>query len=278
MSQILSFYQVDAFTPHPFKGNPAAVCLLEEKIPPSVMKSIAAEMNLSETAFVRPLENNEIKDCQRFSLRWFTPTVEVSLCGHATLAAGAVLFFEQKVASPELRFSTLSGELKARKEGKNIILDFPANPPSPISPSSELLESLGVQELEEGVYSERTQKLLLRLSEEEKVKNLRPDFKKMMESASEKKIKGVIVTSSSKASYDFISRFFAPWMGIEEDPVTGAAHTVLGPYWGSRLGKKEMRAYQASSRGGEMLVRLVSKERVELVGSAVTVIEGKILL
>ncbi|MBS3819092.1 PhzF family phenazine biosynthesis protein [bacterium] len=137
---------------------------------------------------------------------------------------------------------------------------------------------MGIQEVEEAAYSEKVKKLLLCLPGEEKVKNLQPDFKKMMKANSDEEIKGVIVTSQSDSSYDFISRFFPPWMGIEEDPVTGAAHTVLGPYWSSRLGKKEMKAFQASSRGGEMTVRLISSERVELVGKVVTVIKGKIFL
>lgn len=271
-------YQVDAFTKEPFKGNPAAVCLLDKEYGDEILQNIAAEMNLSETAFPLPLESKPLEETARFSLRWFTPKVEVPLCGHATLATAAVLFKEVGVAADELEFETLSGKLTAKKDPGGILLNFPANPPAPIEPPAELLQAMGIDDFENVAYAKTAKKLLVHVKEEEIVKNLAPDFGFMTQVPIPHDISGVIVTSAGSGPYDFISRFFAPRVGINEDPVTGAAHTVLAPYWSKLLGKVEMRAYQASERGGELVVRLMANERVALIGNAIIVFKGKLNL
>ncbi|MCK5560697.1 MAG: PhzF family phenazine biosynthesis protein, partial [Thermoplasmata archaeon] len=213
----------------------------------------------------------------RFSLRWFTPKVEVPLCGHATLATAAVLFNEVGVTVDELEFETLSGKLTAKKDPRGILLDFPANPPEQIEPPIELLQAMGIEEHENVAYAKTAKKLLVHLKEEAVVKNLAPDFGLMAQVPTPDDISGVIVTSTGTEPYDFISRFFAPKVGINEDPVTGAAHTVLAPYWSKILGKAELRAYQASERGGELIVRL-DENRVHLIGQAVVVLNGQLRL
>ena len=269
----LEIYQVDAFTDKPFCGNPAAVCLLEEKLSKKEMKSIAAEMNLSETAFVRPLSDGSFQESDKFTLRWFTPEVEVPLCGHATLAASWVLFEEIKNVNDTVTFSTKSGNLSAEKR-EGVVLDFPTNMPTQQEPSQEILDGLGIVNYEDSSYSENTNKLLIALSSEEKVKNLTPDFSKLSSIVTD--IRGIIVTARGD-EYDFVSRYFAPWVGIDEDPVTGSAHTVLTPYWSTLLNKKEMRAYQASNRGGKLTVRSKG-DRTELEGKAVTVVKGRLFI
>lgn len=267
-------YQVDAFTDKPFGGNPAAVCLLEERLNKDTMKAIAAEMNLSETAFVRTLNDQSFKESHEFTLRWFTPEMEVPLCGHATLATAWILFEEVKNNNEEITFNTKSGNLNAeRKEG--VVLNFPTNTPVQEEPSQEILDGLGIVNYVDSSYSKKTNKLLITLSSEEKVKNLRPDFSKLKSIITD--IRGVIVTSKGEDEYDFISRYFAPWVGIDEDPVTGSAHTVLAPYWSSLLDKKEMKSHQASDRGGELVVR-IKDDRTELEGKAVTVVEGNLFI
>lgn len=271
-------YQVDAFTDETFSGNPAAVCLLSHEYEDFMMQKIAAEMNLSETAFVRSLEGKPIEESQKFSLRWFTPKVEVPLCGHATLATAEVLFHEKEITVDEVEFETLSGTLKAKNTEEGILLDFPANPPEPVDPPRELLEAVGITGFKEVVLAKRARKLLVHLEKEEQLKNLEPDFVKMKEIRTKEGIWGVIITSASSPPYDFISRFFAPWVGIDEDPVTGAAHTVLAPYWSKILGKEEMTAYQASKRGGKLIVRYCPPDRVHLIGNAVIVLKGELYL
>jgi PhzF family phenazine biosynthesis protein len=270
---------VDAFTREPFKGNPAAVCILHDTLQDQTMQAIAAEMNLSETAFLQPLENKPIKDTNKFSLRWFTPTVEVPLCGHATLAASAVLFHDINVLTDELTYKTKSGNLMARKEKEGICLDFPMDAPIEIDPPQELIRVTGVADFKNVAYGKSTESLLIHLHDEKDVTSLKPNFELMKSLGNGKeKIEGVIVTSSGKAPFDFVSRYFAPWVGINEDPVTGAAHTVLASYWSKILKKKEMPAYQASRRGGEMIVRVKSGNRVELVGNTIIVFKGTMYL
>ncbi|MFW5927868.1 MAG: PhzF family phenazine biosynthesis protein [Thermoplasmatota archaeon] len=273
MAQI-EIYQVDAFTDRPFCGNPAAVCLLEEKLSNEEMRSIASEMNLSETAFVRPLNDASFQESEEFTLRWFTPEVEVPLCGHATLATSWVLFEEIENVNDTVTFSTKSGNLSAEKR-EGVVLDFPTNTPTQQEPSQEILDGLGIVNYEDSSYSADTNKLLIALSSEDRVKNLNPDFSKLSSIVTD--IRGIIVTAKGEDGYDFVSRYFAPWVGIDEDPVTGSAHTVLAPYWSTLLNKKEMKAYQASDRGGKLTVR-IKDDRTELEGKAVTVLEGNLFI
>jgi PhzF family phenazine biosynthesis protein len=274
----IPLYQVDAFTDQLFRGNPAAVCILSHELDDDQLQEIAAEMNLSETAFLTQVEYGPITEQRNFNLRWFTPTVEVPLCGHATLAASAVLFREIGVKTDELIYNTSSGELKAKKEGSRIMLDFPADCPESTEPPVELLNAMGISDYEATAYAKDGKDLLVHLKSEEIVKNVKPDFGKMVEARTEKDIRGVIVTSKGSPPYDFISRFFGPKVGVDEDPVTGAAHTILTPYWSRILGKDEMLAYQASRRGGVLTVRLASDERVQLIGDAVIVLKGELMI
>lgn len=257
----IEIYQVDAFTEKPFGGNPAAVCLLPGPTDPVWMQKVAREMNLSETAFL-------YRENKGFDIRWFTPAVEVDLCGHATLASAHILWGEGRVGRDEvIEFYTLSGVLTAAMSGGSIELDFPSEPERMTDAPPELTESLGVKP----VYVGRNRfDYLVEAESAEIVRNLRPDFGLLATIP----VRGVMVTSASdEPEYDFISRFFGPASGINEDPVTGSAHCCLGPYWKKRLGKSEFTAYQASGRGGVIGVR-VKGERVVLVGKAVTVFKG----
>jgi PhzF family phenazine biosynthesis protein len=274
----IPIYIVDAFTDKPFAGNPAAVCLLPQTYDDHVLQSIAAEMNLSETAFLLSLEQKPVKESKTFSLRWFTPKVEVSLCGHATLATAAVLFHDTGISTDEIKFDTKSGTLTAKKDRNGILLDFPTDDPVPTKPDKVLLKAMGIADFKNAGYAEKGKKLLIHVSDETVLTRLNPNFELMKSIPMKKEIEGVIVTSQSRAPYDFASRFFAPWIGINEDPVTGAAHTVLAPYWSKMLGKKEMLAYQASARGGKLTVRLNQQSRVDLIGNAVIVLKGEFRL
>lgn len=274
----IPIYHVDAFTDEPFRGNPAAVCLLQQQYEDAILQSVAAEMNLSETAFLSPLEQKPLKDSSIFSLRWFTPKVEVPLCGHATLATAAVLFYDIGISINEITFETKSGKLIAKRDKNGILLNFPIDALIPINPSQALLKAIGIADFRDLCYAKRTKQLLIHLSDEEAVKNLRPNFELMYSTATNENICGVIVTSQGHQPYDFVSRYFAPWVGVNEDPVTGSAHTILAPYWSKILGKREMLAYQLSRRGGKLIVRLSSNDRVDLIGNAVIVSKGKLAL
>jgi len=260
----LTIYQVDAFTDRPFAGNPAAVCLLPEAGDERWMGAVAREMNLSETAFL-------VRQDDEYSLRWFTPTVEVDLCGHATLASAHILWETGNLqADQQARFYTRSGVLTAERRGNWIELDFPATPAEPAPLPAGLQEALGVPIRYVG---KNRFDYLLELESESAVRKLKPDFNLLGRVPA----RGVIVTSRSEASeFDFVSRFFAPQSGVNEDPVTGSAHCCLGPFWGERLGKQELVAYQASARGGIVKVRLAGA-RVKLGGQAVTVLRGELL-
>ncbi len=260
----VTIFQVDAFTNVPFKGNPAGVCLLPYPADEGWMQSAAAEMNLSETAFLVEHEDG-------FNLRWFTPAIEVDLCGHATLSSAHILW-ETGELSPDqpVRFFSRSGLLTAEQVGDWIELDFPATPEEPVTPSDDLVRALGVTPKYVG---ENQFDYMLEVALEETVLNMKPDFTLLGEIST----RGVIVTSLAKSpEYDFISRFFAPGVGINEDPVTGSAHCCLGPFWGKRLGKSDLVGYQASSRGGTVRVK-VRGDRVYLGGQAVTVLRGELL-
>ncbi|MEX1311524.1 MAG: PhzF family phenazine biosynthesis protein [Candidatus Sulfomarinibacteraceae bacterium] len=257
-------WQVDAFTDEPFRGNPAAVCILDKPIDEDRMQKIALEMNLSETAFVVPGDDG-------FELRWFTPACEVRLCGHATLASAHVLWTEGFVEpSAQIAFHTLhSGTLTARRTGGRIELDFPSRPPEVVEPPDGLVEALG---LEPVLVARAARDFLVLADSEGTVRGLSPDFSRLRRVEA----RGVAVTAPA-AEFDFVSRFFAPAAGINEDPVTGSAHCALCPFWAERLGRTSMVGVQASPRGGEVAVTL-SGDRVLLGGSAVTTVRGELLV
>jgi PhzF family phenazine biosynthesis protein len=256
---------VDAFTDKPFAGNPAAVCVLDRAPDEGWMQSLAAELNLSETAFLTPGAAALGTDVWR--LRWFTPTVEVELCGHATLASAHALWKSGTVDAQVLRFVTLSGELTATRTPDGWIeLDFPADPPHPTEPPEHLLAGLGLDDGVVGVHQGRTD-VVVELASTDLVRGIVPDFLTLREVAG---IRAVIVTAVGEGLYDIVSRVFAPASGIDEDPVTGSAHCTLGPFWAERLVKDDLLAYQASARGGVVRVG-VRDDRVLLGGQAVTV-------
>jgi len=274
-------FQVDAFTSTPFTGNPAAVCLSEISLDETSKQRIAMEMNLSETAFVSPLGNLPYHEASRFLLQWFTPEVEVPLCGHATLATAAVLFHEMENSNETLHFHTKSGELRARKEGTKIVLDLPSETTVKFDPPERLLWALGVEAFDEVRYAERSKMLMVVLGNEggeETLRALAPDFSALRSASADGDIEGVIVTAPASNGVHFVSRFFGPWLGIDEDPVTGAAHTVLGPYWSNRLGESQLRAEQVSARRGELDVLVKNEKRVELSGEAVILMKGKLYI
>lgn len=260
----LSLFQVDAFTNRPFTGNPAAVCLLDEPHEPTWMQEVAREMNLAETAFVH-------KQADGYRLRWFTPAVEVDLCGHATLASAHVLWEQGYLPIEEqARFHTKSGLLTAERRGSWIELNFPTKPEEPVEDIPGVGEALGVAP----VYLGMSQfDCLIEVESEEVVRSLRPNIEQLAAFP----VRGIIVTSlASTPGYDFVSRFFAPRVGIPEDPVTGSAHCVLAPFWCHRLGREALTGYQASARGGTVQVHL-DGERVRLGGQAVTVLHGELM-
>lgn len=258
----LKLYQVDAFTNQIFGGNPAAVCPLSKWLSDDLMQQIAQENNLSETAFFVPTENG-------FHLRWFTPVSEVDLCGHATLASGHVIFNHLGYSGNFIEFDSRSGKLGIKKEGGKLVLDFPTDKIEPIETPQFIIEALGYQP--KSCYQGR-EDYLVEVDNQSIVENTSPNFgilKKL-------KARGVLVTARGK-EVDFVSRCFFPAYGIDEDPVTGSAHTTLTPFWAERLGKKELDARQISARGGELFCTLKG-DRVELSGNAVTFMIGEIQL
>jgi PhzF family phenazine biosynthesis protein len=260
----LPYYIVDAFTDRPFAGNPAAVVPLTSWPDDAWLQNVALEMNLSETAYFVP-------DSQGFELRWFTPKVEVDLCGHATLAAAKALARMGQLAdSSNVAFSTRSGVLLASRKGDYFQLDFPITAEEKSDPPLELIESFNASFL----YCGKSKfDYLLEVESESALRGLSPDFKRL----STVKCRGVIVTArSSSPKFDFVSRFFAPSAGVDEDPVTGSAHCCLAQFWGERLGKAKMTGYQASARGGMVHVE-IKGSRVILSGTAVIVAEGELL-
>jgi PhzF family phenazine biosynthesis protein len=256
--------QVDAFTAEPFAGNPAAVCVLAHAADKRWMQQVAREMNLSETAFL-------FQQDDAWSLRWFTPSVEVALCGHATLASAHVLWQDGHLPQDaQARFDTKSGRLTADRKGDWIEMDFPAEPAQPTAPPPSLLEALGVTARFVG---KNRMDYLVEIESEAAVRGLQPDFTRLRSLP----VRGVMVTArASRDGVDFVSRFFAPGAGVDEDPVTGSAHCCLAPYWGAKLGKTEMTGHQVSARGGVVRVRDAGA-RVILGGQAVTVLRGELL-
>jgi PhzF family phenazine biosynthesis protein len=257
--------QVDAFTNKPFAGNPAAVCVLPAAPPEEWMRHVAREMNLSETAFLTPRDGG-------YQLRWFTPAVEVDLCGHATVASAHVLWEDGHLpAGRQARFHTRSGLLSAGRRGEWIELDFPAKSVEAAPAPAELLPALGISQA--AFVGRNVFDYFVEVDSEETLRGLNPDHSTLRKLP----VRGIIVTArSGSGEFDFVSRFFAPGSGIDEDPVTGSSHCALGPYWSERLGKSDLTAFQASARGGVVRVRLQG-DRVILAGQAVTVMTGELL-
>lgn len=257
----IPIYQVDAFASQVFSGNPAAICPLEKWLPDEQMQAIAAENNLSETAFF-------VKNDGGYQLRWFTPRVEVDLCGHATLASAFIIFSELAPAEKSVRFETRSGTLIVTRAGDLLSLDFPARPPADCDVHPKLVAALGGKP--EKILGARD--YLAIYSSEEEVRELKPD----MGALAQVDRFAAIVTAPGK-QVDFVSRFFAPAKGVPEDPVTGSAHCTLIPYWAKRLGKKKLHAHQVSQRGGELWCE-DRGERVVMSGKAARFLEGSIYL
>lgn len=257
-------YQVDAFTSELFSGNPAAVCILDEWPDDALLQAIAAENNLSETAFL-------VRRDQRFEVRWFTPVTEVALCGHATLASSFVIFNCLHWTGDIIRFHSLkSGELRVTRNGELFSMDFPARHPTRCEIPDLLPEALNRRPME---VLDTAEDLLVVLEDERAVRELKPDLSLLMQIEQRR---GIIVSAPGELC-DFVSRFFAPLVGIPEDPVTGSAHCVLTPYWAKRLGKKQLRARQLSRRGGELLCE-DRGDRVTISGKAVLYLEGTIMV
>ena len=262
---MIELFQIDSFTSKPFSGNPAAVCILKKDADESWMQNVAAEMNLSETAFLRRIDE------KNFSLRWFTPQIEVDLCGHATLAAAHILWENDLVDEADsIVFGTRSGKLTCKNIAGKIEMNFPSNPATEYSLPDFVIDSLGVKPIFTG---KNTFDYIVEVASESEVTGARVNFDLL----SDADIRGVILTSrAEKPEYDFVSRFFAPGAGINEDPVTGSAHCCLGPYWAPKIGKPVLTGYQASKRGGFVDVQ-VADDRVLLRGYATTVFRGNLL-
>lgn len=254
-------FQVDAFATELFTGNPAAVVLMNDFPADGTLQAVAAENNLAETAFV-------VRDGDDFRLRWFTPRVEVPLCGHATLASAAVVMERLEPARTSVVFHTASGPLTVSKIGGNYVMDFPSRPSDRIPVRQEIADAIGAAPAELLVNAFNYMAVV---NDPAIVRNLSPDF----EAIARLDRPGVIVTAPGDAGYDFVSRYFAPAKGVPEDPVTGAAHCMLAPYWAGRLGKTAFAAFQASRRGGEVICRLAG-DRVELEGRCVFFLEGHV--
>lgn len=261
MPMKIRLFQVDAFAERVFAGNPAAVCPLDEWLDDETLQGIALENNLSETAFIVPSGKG-------FNLRWFTPVAEVELCGHATLASAHVIFEHLGYGEEVIEFQTQSGMLKVERQGGLLAMDFPALPPQPCSQPAALVEALGQKPVEVLAASD----YVVVFASEAVVRSLTPDFGKL----SALDLRGVCVTAPGETS-DFVSRFFAPALGVPEDPVTGSAHCELAPFWAKRLGKDILSARQVSKRGGDIICE-VRGERVVLSGRAVTFMEGEITI
>lgn len=257
----IPIFQVDAFTNRRFAGNPAAVMPMGSFLPDATLQAIAAENNLAETAFLVPHDGD-------YRLRWFTPATEVPLCGHATLASAAVVMEQLEPGRTSVVFHSQSGPLPVKKDGARYVMDFPARPSDPVPTPPGLPEALGAAPVE--VLGNQFNYMAV-LESEQQLRQLTPDTTALARIDKP----GVIVTARSRGEYDFVSRYFAPAKGIPEDPVTGAAHCMLAPYWAKRLGKNEFRAFQASRRGGVVVCRLMDN-RVELQGECVLYLEGEV--
>jgi PhzF family phenazine biosynthesis protein len=281
----IPIFQVDAFADSSFKGNPAAVCVIDKPLDDITMQNIAMEMNLTETAFAIPAHKSGILNADRFAIRWFTPTCETSLCGHATLAAAKVLFeiFENK--SETLVFHSQRGEIFVTRRGQFLQLDFLAVRPEPTQLSEYMADALRLDidglrsDFMDASHDSQAKLILLRFKDVSTIKAVTPDFFELFHVQQALGYEETIITARDYGDYDFISRSFAPILGIDEDPVSGEAHTILAPYWSALLNKKNLVAYQASKRGGEILIEVREdpkryRDRVILSGKAVIVMEG----
>jgi PhzF family phenazine biosynthesis protein len=265
--QIKTFI-IDAFTDKPFKGNPAGVCLPEEELDAGIMQSIASEINLSETAFLQP----DKADKNAFSIRYFTPTVEIPFCGHATLASAKLAL--SRLQLPRVEFITGHNlKLGAVAAGESISMKFPLYGTEEMNPSQELSDAFRLKNSLPAGFTKELEMLVVEVADKDTLIEIKPDFAKAIEAPDN--IKELVITAkSSDNEYDFYSRCFCPWIGINEDPVTGASHSVLAKYWGDKLGKTEMSAFQASKRGGFMNLKILSETELEVTSSAQIVFEG----
>lgn len=263
-------YIIDAFTNKAFKGNPAGVCLIENEISEQTMQNIASELNLSETAFLFPSKGSETD----YSIRYFTPTVEISFCGHATLASAKLIL--HKLNTPFVNFTTFHNlKLSAQKDGENVRMIFPLYDSVDFEVSTELYNSFGIDNPIATKFAKELEMLIIEVADKEMLRSITPDFNKALKCKDI--IKELVVTAKSKDNeFDFYSRCFCPWIGINEDPVTGASHSVLAKYWANKLNKTEMNAYQSSSRGGYMKLKIMSDTELEVVSNAKIIFEGKI--
>lgn len=267
MTQSLNFWQVDSFTKQPFKGNPAAVFVLYEELSDDLMRNIAIEMNLSETAFIL------IREGKNPLLRWFTPSIEIDLCGHATLASAHIMMTEIHPDLNEITFDTkFVGSLRIEKKSNSYCMNFPSRPGDKVEIKDIPNFVFDGLTSEKPIEAYKARDLMLVYKNEKTIHDIKPDFKALKEYP-----EFIIVTAQSEDNkYDFISRFFCADDGIDEDPVTGSAHCTLTPYWAKKLNKNKLGAYQASKRGGELNVELIIEDRVLISGEAVTLIEGKL--
>ena len=263
MHRNIPTFIVDSFTDQAFKGNPAGVCLLEAALSEPEMQSIAAEMNLSETAFV-------VRDQNHWNIRFFSPKMEIPLCGHATLASAKVLV--EKKGPEVIDFVTAQGlKLRVAPERESLVMEFPRYGTRPAEIPAGMLQALGVDQALNSVFNEETQILMIEIESTDKLKSLAPDFRALLQTHDS--LHGVLVTAKANDGYDFHSRYFWPWSGSNEDPVTGATHTFMAPYWSARSGKRQMRSFQASARTGSMDLELYD-DHLLIKGKAVLVLEG----
>lgn len=266
----ITTYIVDSFTNEPFKGNPAGVCILERDLEDKQMLSIAKELGLSETAFIKKIEK-----ANQYSIRYFSPKMEIPLCGHATLAASKVLFEGDEDLNKIHFINVQNLDLLIDKDGEFIKMVFPDYETKPAGAPAKLLDALGIKKYQNAVYNEETRILLIEINDCQKLRNMKPDYHDLYRSHDS--INGVLVTApSSKADFDFESRYFWPWSGTDEDPVTGGTHTFLTRYWSERLGKSKMNSFQCSERTGFMEVELIENQKISIKSTARIVLEGKL--
>jgi len=270
MTNAIETYIVDSFTNEPFKGNPAGVCILKNELQEEQMLSIAKELGLSETAFI-----SKLNQPNKYFIRYFSPKMEIPLCGHATLASSKVLF-EKNVDINKIHFINIQNlDLLIQRNGEDIIMEFPVYDTKPKDAPIELLKSLGIEKVTNSEYNNETKILVLEIDDSQLLNNLTPDFERLKRSHNS--INGVLVTAVSKrADYDFESRYFWPWSGTNEDPVTGGTHTFLTKYWGERLNKKKMNSFQCSERTGFMEVELISDHKFTIKSKAQIVLKGEL--
>ncbi len=268
----INIYTVDSFTNELFKGNPAGVCLLKKPLTEKHMLSIAKELGFSETAFIFPLNGTH-----KYSIRYFSPKMEIPLCGHATLASSKVLFHKHQDVT-KIHFVTIENlDLFILRKDNLIEMEFPVYETEPASASTELLSSLGIKRIVNCEYNQETNILLLEIDDCYLLRNLQPDFQALLHTHDS--INGVLVTAlSNETVYDFESRYFWPWSGTNEDPVTGGTHTFLTKYWSQRLNKKKMQSFQCSERTGFMEVELISNDKLAIRGTAKIALEGNFIL